>query len=213
MPRTLPNLTNCPPGGWEYRIPETEKTLTGSNLNELLAKLQSQYSGAGYPIPKDIEMKIEEYMCGLDRMKDYCEERSQSIFSKMVSTITRAGELYHTFHAAVQCMKTLISHVGGTGERITQEVAESRGATCAVCPRNLNVSGCKNCNKGVIGQLLQKVVGARATTHDNELMFCEVCHCNTRAKIWVKHEAIYKHMPEGQKSVLPETCWILKEAQ
>lgn len=212
MPRTLPNLTNCPPGGWEYKIPETGKILTGSNLSELRAKLESQYSGSGYAIPLDIDFKIEEYMCGLERMHDYCETRSVSIMDRIGKSLTRSGNLYHTFHAAIQCMKTLISHMGGTGERITQEVAEFRSATCAACPMNQNVTGCTNCNKGVVGQLIHKMVGARVTKHDGELMFCQACHCNTRAKIWVKHEAVYKHMPEGQKRVLPEACWIVTEA-
>lgn len=213
MPRTLPNLTNIPPGGWEYKIPETGKIVVGSNLPDLKARISSQYVGAGYQVPDDIDFKIEAYMCGLDRMADYCEERKDSIFSKVVKSLVRSGELYHTFHAAVQCMRTLISHIGGTGEKITQEVAETRSATCAACPKNSNVAGCTACNKGVVGQLIGKIVGARATSHDGQLMFCQVCHCNTRAKIWVKHEAIFKHMPEGQKKDLPETCWILTEVK
>jgi hypothetical protein len=213
MPITLPNITNCPPGGWEYKLPETERIVNGSNLHELLEKIQSAYAGAGYQAPADLELKVEAYMCGLERMQGYCEDRSDSIFSKMKRSLFQAGNLAHTFHAAVQCMKSLISHVGGTGEKITQEVAESRASVCAVCPKNSDVTGCKNCNKGVIGQLIQRVVGARKTLHDGQLKFCDVCHCYTAAKIWVKHEAIWKHMPEGQKKALPETCWIVKESQ
>ena len=212
MPLTLPNLTNCPPGGWEYKIPETGKSVSGSNLNELLARIQSQYAGAGYQVPADIEMKIEAYMCGLERMQGYCEDRVHSIFEKVEKSLIRSGSLAHTFHAAVQCLRTLISHIGGTGEKITQEKAESRAGVCAGCSKNQDVAGCKNCSKGIIGQLVQRVIGARKTSHDGQLKFCEVCHCYAAAKVWVKHEAIWKHMPESQKKALPEECWIVKEA-
>lgn len=213
MPRTLPNLTNVPPGGWEYEIPETKKVLTGSNLPELKLKIQAQYVGAGYDVPSDLDLKIEAYMCALDRMRDYCEQRQTSIFDTVAKSLSSSGNLYHTFHAAVQCMRTMISHIGGTGEKITQEVAESRASDCAGCPKNSSVAGCLNCNKGVVGQLIGKIVGSRVTKRDGELLFCQVCHCATRSKIWTKHEAIWKHMPEGQKKALPETCWIISESK
>lgn len=213
MPSTLPNITNVPPGGWEYKIPETGKVVSGSNLNDIRGKIDSQLIGGGYQIPVDINQKIEAYMCGLERMNGYCEERPTSIFDTAPKSLTAAGNLYHTFHAAVQCLRTLITHRGGTGERITQEQAETRAAVCATCPKNTTVSGCSKCNDGVIGQLINKIVGAGKTSRDGELKFCEVCHCNLSAKIWTKHEAIFKHMPEGQKKSLPESCWILTESK
>lgn len=213
MPLALPNLTNVPPGGWEYQIPETGRIVVGSNLAELQLKIASQYSGGGYAVPSDLLVRIEAYMCGLERMKDYCSERNDSVFSKITRSLSMSGDVFHTFHAAVQCMKTLMSHIGGTGEKITQEVAEYRSAICAACPKNSNVSGCTQCNKGVIGQLISRIVGARLTAHDGDLMFCQVCHCNTRAKIWVKHEAIFRHMPESQKKSLPDNCWIITEGK
>lgn len=193
-------------------IPETGKVVKGSNLNEILAHISAQYVGGGYQVPDDINLKIEAYMCGLERMHGYCENRAVSIFDNSQKPLSKSGNLYHTFHAAVQCLRTLITHRGGTGEKITQEVAEARGAICAGCPKNSTVSGCSKCKEGVIGQLINKLVGANKTSRDAELKFCEVCHCTVSAKIWTKHEAIWKHMPEGQKKALPETCWILIEA-
>ena len=201
----LPNLTNTPPGGWRYVVPETSKTIGPfTGWVQLKMNLEAYYATIGYPVPADLFAKVEEQICAANI--EYCGES----YSGMVVGKAVAGAK-HTFHAAVQCLGTLISHRAGSGEKPALELQEARAQVCVACPNNTDITPCSVCNISVLKNLIQKLVGAKKTSVDAELKYCSVCHCANSAKVATKREAIWKHMPDWQKKGLPPTCWIMVE--
>lgn len=215
MPKFLPNVVTAPPRMWQFKVPETGYHVRNEpSLQSCKANVEQHLRASGYPIPNDLAFLIEEYICSLPELQDYCEERAQS--TMRISKEQKGAEQNkgHTFSGAVQCLKTLYGHLVSGQARPTQELAEARAATCVGCPNNSDVQGCSNCNKNIITQLITKIVGSKNTSKDGSLRYCSVCHCNLKAKVWVKHSAIWKHTSEEQKKQLPqETCWIISEAK
>lgn len=201
----LPNLDNAPPGGWSYVIPETGAVFRMEpSLYALKHKIRDHYRAAGYEMPGDIDAKIEAYIC--NKVPQYCGAAPRAEDLPKDET-----GLQHGFAYALQCLRTLVSNVAGSGERVTQEQAESRARTCVACPENQKVEGCSTCNIKALQSLVSKIALAGQTSLDGQLESCKICHCNLRAKIWIKHEAIWKNMPDGQKVRLPPTCWLNTE--
>lgn len=208
MIRKLPNTTNTPPGGWRYVVPETSwKCGPFSNWPQLHDNLKLHYDSSGYVFPSDIFDFVEKQIC--DENTEYCGEA----ITFMGRFINIATSLRHTFSAAYSCLVALVSNRAGSGERPTQELADQRASVCAVCPENGDIESCNHCNIKSINRLVEKLVGARKTTSDSQLKFCKVCHCNLRAKIWTKHEAMWNHMSDSRKEALPDTCWLKTESK
>ncbi len=206
MTRTLPNLTNTPPNGWRYVVPETGKRIGPfSGWVQLREQLAAHYKTAGYNMPGDIFERVQTAIC--DAEPAYCGDEDAAPAPLPLMAATR-----HTFHAAVQCLSTLMSHRAGSGERPSLDVQESRARVCAACPENTDVQGCSVCSWNTLKGLIEKLAGAKKTSVDAQLKFCGVCHCSTKAKVATKHEAIWTHMPERQRKALPASCWILTEA-
>ena len=202
----LPNTTNTPPGGWRYTVPETQyKTPGYSSWPQLRGILQSHYTAAGYSVPDGLFEKVEAQIC--EAHPDYCCN-DPTLVQRFVSG---AKSISHTFHTALSCMATLMSNRAGSGERPTQILADARAAVCAACPENGDIEPCNHCNINTLNRLIEKLVGAHKTSSDASLKFCQVCHCNLRAKVWTKHEAIWNHMKDKTKARLPETCWLKTE--
>lgn len=207
MSLRFPNMTNTPPGGWKYTVPETGKTIGPyTGFAQLKTELQQHYQASGYPMPDNILDKVEGQICSFN--PEYCEEGSD-----VLRGIAARGKLAHTFHTAYQCLTTLSANRDANGEKPTMELASARAETCATCPKNTEVSGCSACNFSALDRLVQKLVGASKTPLDSKLKFCSVCHCNLKAKIWTRLAAIEKGMSDDQMKELPETCWIVTEGK
>jgi hypothetical protein len=205
--RRLPNKTETPPGGWRYTVPETSKTVGPySGITQLLENLKGHYHAAAYEQPGNLPELIEKQIC--DENPEYCgEEGVPSMTQRFLK------ETKHTFHAALRCLATLVSHRAGSGERPQLADQERRALTCVACPKNQPIQQCSTCNNKSLNNLIEKIAGAKKTSVDAQLQYCEVCHCGLRAKIATMHSAIWTHMPENQKKQLPESCWIILEAK
>lgn len=206
----LPNLDTTPPNGWRYAVPETGKTIGPfASWAQLKIYLTEHYRSTGYEMPVDIFTKVHDWIC--EREQEYCggEPTVMDKFDRLVAAVKG---LNHTFHAAHRCLVTLVSNRGGGSEKPTMEKAEARARTCVACEKNAEIAGCTGCNMKSLNGLIERLAGAKKTEVDSQLKFCTVCHCNNRAKIWTKHEAIWKHMRPGEKEKLPETCWLKTEA-
>lgn len=204
--RSLPNRVNSPPGGWQFVAPETGHRIGPYNgLVQLTENIRAYYKSVGYPMPTNILALVEQQIC--DNNPTYCGDLEPRTF------VQRAvKDVKHTFHAAVQCISTLVSHRAGTGERPALEDQERRAQVCVVCPKNQPIQKCSTCSNKQLNTMIEKIAGAKRTSVDAQLQYCEVCHCGLRAKIATMHSAIWNFMPESQKEALPETCWILTEA-
>jgi len=200
---SLPNVTTTPPGGWRYTVPETSKEIGPfSGWDQLRENLIEHYRSTGYAIPLNLFELVEAQICS--KQSDYCA--GASVSSRLYVAM---GAIGHTFHTALSCLRTLASNA--RGEKPSQELAESRSKVCASCPENKEVVDCSRCNMTALNSLIERSVGAKKTAHDGALKFCSVCHCNLRAKIWTRHEAIWKHTNDSDKERFPESCWLKTE--
>lgn len=201
----LPNLDTTPPNGWRYEVPETGKIIGPfASWPQLRGILEDYYRSTGYPLPEGLFQKVQDQIC--DREQEYCGG-GQSFMQRISGVVMSVN---HTFHAAHRCLITLASNRGG--EKPPMELAEARAKTCVACPENKDIAGCTGCNMRSLRGLIEKIVGAKKTSVEDSLKFCGVCHCNNKAKIWVRHEAIWKHMKDPEKARLPDMCWLKTEA-
>jgi len=204
MSLALPNTTNVPPGGWFYTVPETGARFTGANYPHLESQIIGHYHVAGVEAPSrdGLFQRVQEGICA--EHPDYC--------GAAVTVNPSSGNAgQHVYQMALQCLRTLIAHLAGSGERVTQEHAERRAGVCVTCPQNQILEGCSRCNMNTITVIVSKIVGAKKTSVDDRLRSCAVCHCTLRAKIWVRHSAAWNHMPEKQRKQLPPHCWLVTE--
>src|SRR2546421_728471 len=98
MSKALPNLTNTPPGGWRYAVPETQKTLGPfSGWIQLQEQLHGHYHAAGYPVPANLFDLVQVQIC--NAQPEYCGD---IIVQGPLSSAIQATK--HTFHAGLQCL-------------------------------------------------------------------------------------------------------------
>ncbi len=207
MSQRFPNYTNTPPNGWRYIVPETNQAIgTYMSWAQLYSNIQRHYEASGYKMPEDMLRKVEAFICSKE--PEYCGE----VIDNPGGPQTFMESVKHTFHAAYQCMATLVSNRAGSGERPSQELANYRAAVCAVCKENDVIHPCNHCSMKTLNVLIEKLAGSGKTPSDAQLKFCKVCHCNLKAKIWTKHEAIWNHTSDSIKEKLPATCWLKTEA-
>lgn len=206
MSLKFPNYVNTPPGGWRYTVPETGKTIGPfSNWEQLESNVLKHYAASGYEAPRTTLLDlVEAQICSAE--PDYCGK--PGIIGRFASYMVASA---HTFHTAFECLSTLIKNRTSGTEKPSQELADRRAATCSECPQNKEVTGCSTCSSKKLGSLIEKIVGASRTKYDGQLRYCAVCHCNLRAKVWTKHDAIWDSMGDGMKAALPETCWVKQE--
>ncbi len=183
-------------------MPETGRTVGPfSGWDQLRTNLQEHYRSTGYPVPENLFVLVESQIC--NQQPNYCTDSSGGVISGVMSSVS------HTFHTAYSCLRTLISNL--SGEKPTQQLAESRAKVCASCSENRPVVGCSRCNMGSLNSLIEKAVGAKRTQSDGSLKFCGICHCNLKAKIWTNREAIWKHTSDKDKGRFPDSCWLKTE--
>lgn len=206
----LPNLTTAPPGGWRYRVPETGQLFSGASLSDLVSQLHAHYRANGYDTPlggfRDL---IEDYICA--ETPETCDASYVRPPTQTEST-GLASNLAHTFHTVMQGTATLVSWLAGGGERVSQQTADARAATCATCPENVEPQGCTGCNIGALRAVADRVAGKRTTPSDGALKSCRICACHLRAKVWLPLKVLTNHMPPKQQAALPGYCWIKQEA-
>lgn len=87
--------------------------------------------------------------------------------------------------------------------------AERRAKICSTCPYNVRFH--KPC-AGLCPELLRLVtaiIGAQGTPYDNELFTCGVCHCFTKAHVWVPYEILNKGLNDQQRTQFSNVahCW------
>lgn len=206
MIATLPNHITAPPGSWRYKVPETGQLFNGPSEHSLISQLQAHYKANGYPIPSSDELKprIEAFICST--VPDYCTGNEPA---KPVDGFS--------FHTVIYGTKTLSKWLIGSlfkGERqfVSSQQANARASVCTMCNLNEAPQGCTGCNSGALKAAVSTLIGNRSTPFDDRLKSCRVCNCLLSAKVHLPHLVLWDNMPDAQKVVLPEHCWLIKES-
>lgn len=155
-----------------------------------------------------------------DKKKDWSAIRSSSSTGRAV-----AGRAGGVVRAAVGLggkalgldTRGLEEWLGHGGIAVARELAEKRAAVCASCPANQ--SGWREmltvpaANKIAL-YLEQKHQLHLATSHDEKLEECSVCHCVLTLKVWQPLEfALTSETEETLEERVKANpgCWIVKE--
>ena len=97
---------------------------------------------------------------------------------------------------------------------VDQELAESRGKTCAACYMNMPAQGCGICQG--LSNLVEEVAQGKTTKADPFLAskVCAVCKCVSRAHIWLPIENLKQGVSSEMMEQFPEGhCWKRKEIE
>lgn len=197
------NKLSRPPGGFRYLVPETGKMVEGGYISwgEFLVRIQGYYVSNMIPCPPTLPTLIETYLCS--KYPQVCDEVPAS-----QQTHVGVGIM---FEAARVGTATLFDWWKNSGrKKVDASLANSRAAVCVGCPMNQTVS-CSGCMLSALQKVSELIVGRSKTSHDNELKTCAVCLCGLRAKVWMEHDVIYRHLTERQKAALPHFCWLNTE--
>lgn len=112
----------------------------------------------------------------------------------------------------------LADWLGAGLKPVAKDLAESRAAICATCPKNEKATLLESIFAVPAMEIIRKQIGIRndmklETAHDRELGLCGVCHCVTRLKVFCPTEHIKLNTGAGLLNEFPDFCWVKKEIE
>lgn len=114
---------------------------------------------------------------------------------------------------AAQAARILHDWVGGGGQPVPIEQAQTRADICATCPRNWR-GGWQwkmSVAEAIREQLEHRARMGIRLNDETSLGVCEVCGCALRLKVHVPFIHIARHTPDSLMAQYPEFCWQRKE--
>jgi hypothetical protein len=187
------NWRTTPQGGWRYFQEETGTLIEGPHFQGLVDKVANHRAANNLPIEPGWEQDIVDYMC--QEIPGACKDRP----SEEAPSITMGQVLHFT--------RILGDALLNGHERVELDEATERASICATCPSNVKPAGCIPCGLAGAANLLSKFVGARETSHDNQLESCKHCGCLNKAQVWFQLELLQRHMSDKVNEELPDHCW------
>ena len=188
------NTQRTPRNGWRYFQEETNILIEGAHWQDLIQKVTDHRVANNLPVEPGMEQELLEYMC-----------TQPEVQCKKAKTVKSEGSI--NINGVLQ-----FTHILGEaiikGNKVVEEgEAERRASICAACPANIEPLGCTSCGLRGIAAMLSRFVGARQTTHDNELNSCKHCGCLNKAQVWFNLELLQKHTSDRVNGELPNNCW------
>jgi hypothetical protein len=112
-------------------------------------------------------------------------------------------------------VRVLADWLGEGGVPVAKELAESRAAICAVCPKNGKGDWTARFT-GPVAAVIRKQLAIKndmslTTAHDNELGVCDACGCQLSLKVWAPIKHIAAHLTDEVKAKLDPGCWVTSE--
>ena len=189
-------------GRWQYLVPYTGHTITGTSFNQLMMNIRKHLNA------NDLDhITIEEGI-----VEDY----NAQIFSKVNpgccydTAIVPLNERRLSWMDVVRFTKTMVKNIAGGSQRVTQEEADRRAAICAGCPLNQATNNCKSCsNSGLAAATIGLLVGDKQTSSHEHLYSCLHCGCFIKAMVWFPKEDLQHTPPDGFEKTPPQNCWKL----
>lgn len=204
MSYRLLSTNMIPPGGWEYRQPDTGEAFKKGCFGDLIAAVFKHRlsNGLKRADPESVSEDVQDQIC--KRVgHDWCEHMKAgqwgfSISLDRIQTGTKA--LLGWARAAFL----------GQDPYVDQAEANRRAAICANCWANKAIAGCMGCGLGgQIRDMLVEAKGNRYTPSDEKLHSCLVCECANQAQVWIKPEILAPAITTHQAECYGEIpgCW------
>ena len=113
--------------------------------------------------------------------------------------------------------KSLGDWIGSGANPVSQEVADSRAATCVKCPLNKEGDLSNFFERGTSEMLRSAIAAAKevrlVTRFDKQLGVCDACYCPMKLKVWMPLAHINKQMSDETRAALDPKCWVLSETK
>ena len=118
---------------------------------------------------------------------------------------------------AVGGVKLVAEWLGNDKRPVPIELAESRAAVCAVCPKN-EPGDWKQYFTKPAAEKIKFLLGVKhdldlKTSRDKDLSICSACDCVLSLKVFTPFEIILNNTKEDVWNSLDSRCWILKERE
>ena len=194
----LRHPSDVPPCGWQYLEPRTRLTLKGDNLADLVSHVHTHRQHNGFPDSlEQARLDVQRQICSKLGTRECVPEGPDDPW-KPVHDLTRTASVTEILAFSRAALDWLM----GGREIVPLEVNEARRKTCAACPMNQPVQGCR-CAP------LYRMVD-RAIPEDRrfgDLHVCGVCGCSLKAKCAVP-ASVVAASDEGRDLPYPVGCWV-----
>ncbi len=195
----------APPGGWYYKDPDTGREFRPVAYNDLRPEVNRHRKANGLgPVTKEA---IDQQVC-LHVPPEWCGNAQAE---GRVSPVTFAEIIQGTMLLAEVVGRAVLSKLFGLQSPfVQQQDADSRARTCAHCHYNAGIQGCTSCNLGKLHAIVETIIGKRTAQGSQLLNACKICKCALKAKVWIEHPILQRHLSDDQNAALPEWCWCKK---
>lgn len=182
------------PCGWVYHVPETNMDVKADDWDELVQKTRDIYTINHRDIPEDLEKQIERHICLL------CPTGICGSFFNRLAFSTRT--LMNGTSAFAMMMRQ------GKGGLVSGDVAEDRAKVCVECSYNTKNPPCYTCKS--FETIIQRIIGHRKTTKDDQLNVCGMCGCFIRAMVHCDVGVLQAATRDKDVARHPDHCWKKK---
>ena len=218
------------PGGFHFSLPELSWTAPAfasfdTIVNQVQQLIQSNPEIAaknGWPTSRvAIENWVDSYnatVCEMNGWTQYIlEGGGGSDPPKTVPPNRKLASVAGAVRKAGSGAAVLLEWEKSGLPPVAPEVAASRAAVCAACPKN-GSARLTDWFTVPLSEYIRKQLGRLnemklATPSDDKLGTCEVCLCPLPLKVWCPSELVQKHLSAEVKAGLPAHCWIVNEAK
>lgn len=189
------NLTNTPPGGFQYLVDESRTLFKEVSYRDLVKKVIAHLKANNLPVPMNIEERIHEYGCQ-NIPPGWCEH---GLIAGDTVAIIGFGE-------ALEFTRTMGQWLA-RGEMTSAEESDRRAHICGSCPFNQGAH-CPTCVMGRMRDAVESFAAWRKTKYDSNLQICQKCGCSLKLKVLVPLDILQKNMPQAKLDSLPDWCWL-----
>lgn len=215
MPRLLKDRTTVPPGGYQYRVPETGLLLKGNALASVARDAQAHLKANGImKTSHELAALIEDQIC--QRYPESCWNHP-----KIAAPMAKPHPKGHKWTVA-EVKNGLNAFFRFLLPRrfVSEPESFARATVCASCPLNVNSEACSSCTSGLLETVKTAIGRQRVANLDRhfagnrKLRLCDACGCFIHAKVMLDADAVAKSTtPETLARIRKDApgCWILKE--
>jgi hypothetical protein len=194
---------SCPPDEYVYHHQDGHVT-QAKDQDTWFAAIRKHMVDNGYPVPPNLEELAVDQRCRT-LPPGFCKYEDGTNPSAYIDRRRGPDDLMRGMQVLFDVLNPF------TDPLVDQELAESRAATCAACPANVDIQGCFSCNN--MADAITRIRGSNKTKADHVLKSCAVCSCLGRAQVWVKPEILAKGVTDDMMTQFRSIshCWKWKE--
>lgn len=192
------NRSECPPGEFRFKSPETGIWFQAIDFPTLVDKVRTHYLANNLPVGLMFEETIEDQAC----------KNTDPSVCRQLGYGSSIPVMPSTYEQVVTGTKVMMSWLASGFKRESPEEVNRRSVICVRCNYNTGSAGCPSCGTDKIKNLIASIVNDSPAPNDPLLFACRVCGCALQAKVKIPMEILKKNEPEIVKDQYPDWCWM-----